>query len=173
MNNTETDFERIYEENLPHLLTCACIWLSSVDDAWDAVQYVFEKFIYVLNGTYEERGKVRSYLLTSLRHVTIDSYRHHGVESRVVLPLFDNFSDLQLIDTSLVEPEELVIQSETRQKLYQVLPLISSGNRQVVQGLLAGESQEEICIELNLNAGAYRQRLRRAITELRVIMDIT
>lgn len=127
-------------------------------EAEDLTQETFLKAYRKLD-SLKERDKLRGWLYSIARNVTIDFFRRNKERS---IPL-DNVILENYARATAVDYREDVMQNEISQELEKCLATLSEEDRMIVKLLYyEGFSYKEICSMLNINQNTLKSRLHRA-----------
>ena len=127
-------------------------------EAEDLAQETFLKAYNKLD-SLKEREKVKSWLYSIARNVTIDFFRKNKDRS---IPL-DSVIMENYARATAVDYRQDVMQSEVSQELQKCLAALSEDDRMIVKLLYyEGFSYKEICDLLNINQNTLKSRLHRA-----------
>ena len=127
-------------------------------EAEDLAQETFLKAYNKLD-SLKEKDKVKSWLYSIARNVTIDFFRKNKNRS---IPL-DSAIMENYARATAVDYRNDVMQSEVSQELQKCLAALSEDDRMIVKLLYyEGFSYKEICDLLNINQNTLKSRLHRA-----------
>src|SRR3989344_1193925 len=151
-------FEDIVQEHQRDILNFHYRLIGNRCEAEDLAQETFLKAYNKLD-SLKEQEKVKSWLYSIARNVTIDFFRKNKNRS---VPL-DSVIIENYARATAVDYRQDVMQSEVSQELQKCLAALSEDDRMIVKLLYyEGFSYKEICDLLNINQNTLKSRLHRA-----------
>lgn len=132
-----------------------------VGDRFEAEDLAQETFIKAYNrfDSIEDMTKVRSWLYTIARNVTIDFFRKNKNRQ---IPLTDGVLD-HFARLTAIDYRHEVLQKELSEELLRYIDELNSGDRLIVRLLYyEGFSYKEIAKLLRINQNTLKSRLHRA-----------
>ena len=151
-------FEDVVKKHQSDILNFHYRLVGNRFEAEDLAQETFLKAYNKLD-SLKEREKVKSWLYSIARNVTIDFFRKNKDRS---IPL-DSVIMENYARATAVDYRQDVMQSEVSQELQKCLAALSEDDRMIVKLLYyEGFSYKEICDLLNINQNTLKSRLHRA-----------
>ncbi len=124
-------FERIYEQYHQDLYQFIMYMVKDRDAAEDLVQEVYLKILRSYH-TYDNRSSEKTWLFSIARHVTIDYFRKQKRKRTRIFDWFDWGEKEEMVQDRQPLPEELAIQSEELQQVYQTLDQCTVDQKTVI-----------------------------------------
>ncbi len=151
-------FEDIVQKHQRDILNFHYRLVGNRFEAEDLAQETFLKAYNKLESLKEQK-KVKSWLYSIARNVTIDFFRRNKNHS---IPL-DSVILENYARATAVDYRQDVMQSEVSQELKKCLQLLSEEDQMIVKLLYyEGFSYQEICDLLHINQNTLKSRLHRA-----------
>ena len=151
-------FEDVVKKHQRDILNFHYRLVGNRFEAEDLAQETFLKAYNKLD-SLKEQEKVKSWLYSIARNVTIDFFRRNKNRS---IPL-DSAIMENYARATAVDYRNDVMQSEVSQELQKCLATLSEDDRMIVKLLYyEGFSYKEICDLLNINQNTLKSRLHRA-----------
>ncbi len=159
-------FDRIYDAYLDTLLTVALGLLGSPQEAEDAVQDVFTKFIEALPG-FRLRGSLKGFLATCVANRCRDQLRRQNRRIRH----YDRIGSDRVYETT-TSAWQWAMQTEQAERTRLALQKLSLEQREmVVLKIHSGESFRALARQLRLPLGTVQGRYRSGIEKLRHLLN--
>jgi RNA polymerase sigma-70 factor (ECF subfamily) len=158
-------FEAVYERHHRQALSLATRIVGPGGGAEEATQ---EAFISLWRGAASfkaDRGSLRTWLFTLVRHRSIDSLRRRSTQSALLQYASDDIVErLEAPDRT----EDQVLTTDDRDRAHRLLAELPPPQRQVMDlAYFAGHSQSEIASEVGVPVGTVKGRTRLALGRLR------
>ncbi|RSK27489.1 RNA polymerase sigma factor SigX [Bacillus sp. HMF5848] len=139
-------FEELYEKYHQDVFQFLFYMVKNKEQAEDLVQEVYIKVLRAYD-SFEGKSSEKTWLFSIARHVAIDSFRKHKNWKQRIIESFD-WSKQQVADAAPL-PEEIAVQHEEIQQLYQCLDLCTVDQRMVIilryiQSLSIAETAETL-----------------------------
>jgi len=160
-------FEALYDRYSRLAFTIAMRVLSDEPAAEDTVQEAFLA-IWRRALTYQpDRGSMRTWICSIVRHRAIDRLRGEGGRIRFELPLEDSHDEPSLSDTWSEVAAEL-----SRERIRDALQALPVEQRQTIElAYWSGLSQREIGEAMHVPLGTVKGRARLALNKLRESLE--
>lgn len=163
----EIALAELYDRYIAAVLGSARRFLDA-NQAEEVAQDVFLKLWKQPQLYQVERGSVAAFIMTMVRHQTIDRLRQLRPEDRLFNEAGD---DLPLADPSPAAHERSEWQMLAEQ-LRKVLCKLSPAHRETVErAYFAGESREDIAQGMGVPLGTVKSRLKYALDKLRLSLQ--
>jgi len=157
----EKAFRRLYDELYGPLAGYLTRRVNIPQDAEDLISTVFHRFLQNLERYDADRGSVQSWVMTMARHALIDHLRRH----RETQPI-ENLAEV--LAGPLNAPLDGLIRTEEADRVRELVRTLPPETREMIS-LRYGQGlrHREIGNLLGLNEAAVKQRISRALQELR------
>jgi RNA polymerase sigma-70 factor (ECF subfamily) len=158
-------FRRLYRELHPPVARYLAVRLPDPEDAADLTAKVFHRFLERLADYDAHRGSVMAWLLTMARRALIDHYRTR----KTAVPIDELAESLA---GTLPDPLDALIRDEDARRVRALLDKQPAQVREILalrydQGL----RYKEIAVLLDLREEALRQKVSRALREMRTQLE--
>ena len=163
-------FEEIVMRYQAQLYTYALSITKNTEISNDILQDVLVKVFKKLH-KYNEENKLKNWLFTLTRNVTMDFYRKNSTK---LLPLESNndeeLSILDAISSNDPQPLDIVISNDNTRKVNEALGKLNADERELIN-LKDSFTFQEIAQMQNKPIGTLLSKFNRALKKLKIILS--
>ncbi|MCL1971449.1 MAG: sigma-70 family RNA polymerase sigma factor [Endomicrobia bacterium] len=162
-------FEEIVMRYQAQLYTYTLSITKNTDASSDILQDVFIR-VYKTLGRYSEENKLKNWLFTLTRNITMDYFRKNNAK---LLPLeYQGDEELSLLDTiaeSNSQPLDIAVTNDKNRKINEALKKLSVDERELIT-LKDSMTFQEIAEMQNKPIGTLLSKFNRALKKLKTIL---
>ncbi len=159
----ENHFNHFYIKNVQSATNFAYYKCGDRDTALDLVQEAFTKIWE--NCSKIDFSKVRTYLLTTVNNLFLNSVKHQKVVMAYA-------KDTPTLDITNQSPEYLLEEEEFKQKLQNAIASLTAAQREVfLMNRIEGKKYKEIADLLDISQKAVEKRMSGALKTLKTQIE--